>query len=103
MNRQQIWAVVVAIVVAMLFLNVVMGLGMGLVVFNERSAPDFPWFPIPLILLLIAAIAGMHRWRSIGLTIPNDVPWRLVYGFALAITVVRIDVCILYLVFIGHI
>ncbi len=103
MNRQQIWEVVVAIVVAMLFLNVVMGLGIGLVVFNERSAPDFPWFPIPLILLLIAAVAGMHRWRSIGLTIPNDVPWRLVYGFALAITVVGIVVCILQGAYHGYV
>ena len=74
MNRQQSWedrlsyiialvklipAVLVAIVVTLLFLNVVMGLGIGLVVLNERSAPDFPWFPIPLILLLIAAVAGM--------------------------------------------
>ena len=103
MNRERIWSVVVAIVVAMLFFSVVMGLGIGLVVFNERSSPDFPWFPIPLILLLIAAVAGMHRWRSIGLTISNDVPWRLVYGFALAITVVGIVVCILQGAYHGYV
>ena len=118
MNRQQSWedrlsyiialvklipAVLVAIVVTLLFLNVVMGLGIGLVVLNERSAPDFPWFPIPLILLLIAAVAGMHRWRPIGLAIPDDVPWRRVYAFALAITVVGIVVCILQGAYHGYV
>ena len=103
MNRQQTWAVVVAIVVTMLFFSVVMGLGIGLVVLNERSAPDYPWFPIPVILLLIAAIAGMQRWRPIGLAIPNDVPWGRVYGFALAITVVGIVVCILQGTYHGYV
>ena len=103
MNRQQIWATVTAIVITMLFFSAVMALGIGLVVLNERSAPDFPWFPVPIIGLLIATIVGMQRWRPIGLAIPNDVPWGRVYGFAVAITVVGIVVCILQGAYHGYV
>ncbi len=103
LNRQQIRAIVIAIVISMLFFSVVMVLGMGLVVLNERSAPDFPWFPIPIIGLLVAAIVGMQRWRPIGLAIPTDVPWGRVYGFAVAITVVGIVVCILQGAYHGYV
>ncbi len=103
MNRQQIWSTVTACVITMLFFSAVMALGIGLVVLNERSAPDFPWFPIPIIGLLIAAIVGMQRWRPIGLGIPRDIPWGRVYGFAAAITVVGIVVCILQGAFHGYV
>ena len=66
MNRQQIWSTVTACVIAMLFFSAVMALGIGLVVLNERSAPDFPWFPIPIIGLLIAAIVDRFPARSRG-------------------------------------
>lgn len=103
MNLQQIRATVTAIIITMLFFSAVMAVGIGLVVLNERSAPDFPWFPIPIIALLIAAIVGMQRWRPIGLAIPNDVPWGRVYGFAVAITVVGIVVCILQGAYHGYV
>ncbi len=76
---------------------------MGLVVLNEQSAPDFPWFPVPIIGLLVAAIVGMQRWRPIGLAIPTDVPWGRVYGFAVAITVVGIVVSILQGAYHGYV
>ena len=103
MNRQKIWATVTAIVITMLFFSAVMALGISLVMVNERTAPNFPWFPVPIIGLLIAAIVGMQRWRPIGLAIPNDVPWGRVYGFAVAITIVGIVVCILQGAYHGYV
>ena len=103
MNRQQFKAMIVAIVVTMLFFSAVMGAGMGFVLLNERSSPEFPWFPIPVILILVIGIVGMQRWQSIGLTLPKDVPWGRVYAFAFAITVVGIVVCVLQGAYHGYV
>jgi membrane protease YdiL (CAAX protease family) len=103
MNWKQVGAIIVSTVYALVFFGVVIGISMGLVQLNTNWLPDLVWFPVPVIALLVGAIAWAQRRWSIGLTSPGGVPWGRVYAFAFTITVVGLTVCILQGAYHGYV
>ena len=68
---------------------------------NAQLTPDVPWFPIPVLAVLVALVIWMDRKWSIGLALPKDVPWGLIAGFAITSMIAGHCVLILEAVFHG--
>ena len=95
MNREKFLIVFWAVVRAILFFAVVMGVSMGFVMLNADQSPDVIWFPVPVIGVLAGAIIWAQRRWDIGLAHPAGMPWGRVYAVGAAVTVLGLTVCIL--------
>lgn len=90
MNSKILWTVVSSVLLGFVFFGVVMGTSIGLVTLNANVSPGFVWFPLPVTLLLLAAIWWAQRRWGIGLEHPTDIPWGRVYVIGVGLTVLGI-------------
>ncbi len=90
MNSKTIWTVISSVLIGLVYFGIVMGICMGLVMFNANSSPNTVWFPIPAIALLIGAIVLAQRHWDIGLNHPAGVPWGRVYVVGTALTILGV-------------
>lgn len=95
MNGAQLRGVVWAIVLGLLFFSVVMGVSMGLVMLNADWSPGVPWFPVPVIVVLVGAILWAQRRWGIGLRAPEGVSTARIYAIGTAITIFGLTICTL--------
>lgn len=94
MNGKQVWTVIGAILLGLVFFGVVMGISMSLVMLNASQSPQIVWFPLPATAVLVAAIWWAQRQWGIGLEHPQDVPWARVYAIGFALTVLGLTVAL---------
>lgn len=94
MNSKQVWTVLGAIVLGLVFFGVVMAASVALVMFNANATPDIVWFPLPAAAVLVGAIILAQRRWDIGLSLPAGVPWARVYIIGIALTVLGLSVAI---------
>ena len=102
MNGKTVWTVISAVLIGLVFFGIIMGASMWLVMLNANSTPDMVWFPLPVTVILVAAILLAQRFWDIGLTVPADVPWGRVYVIGTALTVLGISVAVVQGKFTGY-
>ena len=79
--------VVVPIIGGLVFARTLLFTSLFLVFLNTRWTPNFPWYPIAVLALIIVATVLVNRRWDIGLTIPRNMPWGRIYAFGIAISV----------------
>lgn len=57
------------------FFVAAVGLTLGLAMYNARVMPAVPWFPVPVLGVLFAAVFWLNRRFAIGLALPKDRRW----------------------------
>jgi membrane protease YdiL (CAAX protease family) len=67
----------------------------GLVLLNASVSPRVPWFPLPVLALVVAACVIAERRWAIGLTHPPGVAWGRIYFLACTTTVLGVCLAIL--------
>lgn len=103
MNGKTLWTVGLSILTGLVFFGVVMGASMFLVTLNANTSPDTVWFPLPVTVILVAAIALAQRFWDIGLTHPADVPWARIYVIGTALTVLGVATAVVHGKFTGYV
>ena len=103
MDGKMLWTVVVSIIIGLVYFGVVMGASMGLVSLNANLSPNFVWFPLPVTIILVGAIAWAQRRWDIGLTRPRDIPWPRVYVIGIALTILGVATAIVHGKFTGYV
>jgi membrane protease YdiL (CAAX protease family) len=86
-DRQTLKTVVGSVLLGLVFFGVVMGISMGLVMYNASATPQFAWFPLPVTIVFVGATWWAQRRWDIGLALSGDFN-RLrivVIGFALTV------------------
>ena len=98
-------AVLSAVIVGILFFGVVMGAAVALVTLNTRLSPEFAWFPLPVTLILAAAIWFAERRWGIGLARRDaaNLPTSRVWAIATAITLAGVAACAFNGYFTGYV
>jgi membrane protease YdiL (CAAX protease family) len=102
MNGKTVWTVISAVIIGLVFFGVVMGASMSLVMFNANTSPGIVWFPLPVTVILVAAILLAQRLWDIGLSVPAGVPWARVYVIGTALTVLGIAAAVVQGKFTGY-
>jgi membrane protease YdiL (CAAX protease family) len=103
MNGKTLWTVGLSIIIGLVFFGVVMGPSMFLVMLNANTSPDTVWFPLPVTIILVAAIVLAQRFWDIGLTHPADVPWARIYLIGTALTVLGVATAVVHGKFTGYV
>ena len=103
MNTQMLRTLAIAVVLALVFFAVVMGVSMACVMFNARWTPDLVWFPLPVIAVLVGSIYWAEKRWHLGLSHAADVPWGRVYVIGIALTVFGVCVAATQGVFTGKV
>ncbi len=86
MTGEQVKQAAIGIIGGLAYFLMVLSACIYLSVLNTQYAPNFPWYPIPVLIITIGSIFLVNQRWDIGLTLPPDRPWGKIYGFALAIT-----------------
>jgi len=70
MGRKQVLVLLGAVISGLLYFGVLMGMSQGLVALNEKVTPDFPWYPLPALLLIGLTTWWLRRYWDIRLVRP---------------------------------
>lgn len=95
MNVQQSWVLVRTLVLGLVFFGVAMAIAISVVMLNARVSPAVPWFPVPVLAVVLGGSWWVSRRWDIGW--PGRAPSSpgRTYGLALAVTVFGVVLCIL--------
>lgn len=75
-----------SVAAGLLLFTAVVGGAQGLVALNAATGPALPWFPLPVLGALAAAVVFARRRYPLRLTHRPAVPWARAYAFALLAT-----------------
>jgi membrane protease YdiL (CAAX protease family) len=103
MNGKTLWTVLGAVLIGLVYFGVVMGASMGLVMLNANASPQFVWFPLPVLAILVGAMLWAQRRWDIGLSHPAGVPWARVYVIGIALTALGMAAAVVQGKFSGYV
>ena len=92
MTMQHVRNILLPIIAGLAFFMILIMACMAMAGLNTRLTPNVPWYPIPVLALVILPTLWVRSRWDIGLTIPPHMPWGKVAAFAVVITIASISV-----------